>query len=305
MKIAIFCPNLIGDTVMATPTFRALRRGFPGAIAVGRHQAPGGADARRHRLVRRVDPLRPSVAQRVNSEPSRCCERSEGLGSTWRSCCRTRSGLRWMAWLAGIPRRVGYERHGRGILLTDVLHHPLDAHGRRLPAPIVEAYLKLARHLGCPVDRSGSSWPRRRPTRPPPTGPCAELGIDDGDRIVCLNTGGAFGPAKNWPTGHFADLARRLAEQSGVHVLVLCGPRERENAREIVAAARSRPRGQPGRSGAGHRPDESLRPPLGALDHDRLGPAALRRGVRHAGDHAVRADITSHGRERITAWHGM
>ena len=31
MKIAVFCPNLIGDTVMATPAFRALRRGFPDA----------------------------------------------------------------------------------------------------------------------------------------------------------------------------------------------------------------------------------------------------------------------------------
>ncbi len=35
MKIAVFCPNLIGDTVMATPTFRALRQGFPGATLVG------------------------------------------------------------------------------------------------------------------------------------------------------------------------------------------------------------------------------------------------------------------------------
>ncbi len=31
MKIAVFCPNLIGDTVMATPTFRALRARFPDA----------------------------------------------------------------------------------------------------------------------------------------------------------------------------------------------------------------------------------------------------------------------------------
>ena len=31
MKIAVFCPNLIGDTVMATPAFRALRRGFSDA----------------------------------------------------------------------------------------------------------------------------------------------------------------------------------------------------------------------------------------------------------------------------------
>ena len=29
MKIVVFCPNLIGDTVMATPAFRALRRHFP------------------------------------------------------------------------------------------------------------------------------------------------------------------------------------------------------------------------------------------------------------------------------------
>ena len=34
MKIAVFCPNLIGDTVMATPTFRACA-GFPGATIVG------------------------------------------------------------------------------------------------------------------------------------------------------------------------------------------------------------------------------------------------------------------------------
>ena len=27
MKVVVFCPNLIGDTVMATPVLRALRRG--------------------------------------------------------------------------------------------------------------------------------------------------------------------------------------------------------------------------------------------------------------------------------------
>ena len=27
----------------------------------------------------------------------------------------------WIAWLADIPRRVGYVRHGRGLLLTDRL----------------------------------------------------------------------------------------------------------------------------------------------------------------------------------------
>ena len=35
MHIVVFCPNLIGDAVMATPTFRALRRGLAGATIVG------------------------------------------------------------------------------------------------------------------------------------------------------------------------------------------------------------------------------------------------------------------------------
>ncbi len=143
-----------------------------------------------------------------------------------------------VARLAGIPRRLGYQRHGRAVLLTDVLHHATDEQGRRIPSPIVETYLKLARHLGCPVgSHAASSWPRRRPTRPRPI---------------------ARGPSSAWPgqsqssastraepsarprtglSGTSPSLARRLVAESAVRVLVLCGPGERENARAIVATA--------------------------------------------------------------------
>ena len=53
------------------------------------------------------------------------------------------------------------------------------------------------------------------------------------------------------PSEHFAELARRLAEQSGVSVLVLCGPDEREPARQIVAAAGHPRVAQPGRQQLG------------------------------------------------------
>ena len=55
--------------------------------------------------------------------------------------------------------------------------------------------------------------------------------------IVCLNPGGAFGAAKHWPVASFAELARRIAVELGQQVLVLCGPSEREQAREIVQLA--------------------------------------------------------------------
>jgi heptosyltransferase II len=55
--------------------------------------------------------------------------------------------------------------------------------------------------------------------------------------IVCLNPGGAFGAAKHWPVESFAALARRIADELGRTVLVLCGPAERDDALEIVRQA--------------------------------------------------------------------
>lgn len=40
MKIAIVCPNWVGDAVMATPTLRALRRRFAEAEIVGLVRSP-------------------------------------------------------------------------------------------------------------------------------------------------------------------------------------------------------------------------------------------------------------------------
>ncbi len=236
MKIAVFCPNLIGDTVMATPTFRALRRGFPGAMlsAVIRPQvAPtlDGTDWFDEWIL--FDHRSEDAGQRMVSVVRRLRNSRFDLAVLLPNSFR--SAL--VARLAGIRRRLGYERHGRGLLLTDFLHHTVDADGRRLPTPIVDTYLNLARHLGCPVESSRLELATTPADEAAADRAWAGLGLVADDPVVCLNTGGAFGPAKNWPTEHFADLARRLVEQSGVRVLVLCGPRERENAREIVAAA--------------------------------------------------------------------
>jgi hypothetical protein len=68
-------------------------------------------------------------------------------------------------------------------------------------------------------------------------GAWSALGLVGDAPVVCLNTGGAFGPAKNWPVEHFASLAHRLADEGGFAVLVVCGPSERDAARAIAARA--------------------------------------------------------------------
>lgn len=242
MKIAVFCPNWVGDLVMATPALRALRRQFSNdeIVAVAR---PYVADV--------LDGL--DLVDRVLLHNPRPGARSPGHGSLgvrgWQFARRlraerfdlavlfpnsSRSAL-W-AWISGARRRVGFAREGRGWLLTD----SLPCRNRHEPHPVIDDYLRLVEHLGC-----------RNLTRKTElaTSPAAErqlrefwkrqrLGDHAARGLVCLNPGGAFGAAKHWPVASFAQLASQLATDLDKRVLVLCGPAERNQAREIVRLAR-------------------------------------------------------------------
>jgi heptosyltransferase-2 len=233
MKIGVFLPNWIGDAVMATPTLRALRTHFLTAeiVAVAR---PYVAD-----VLAGLD----SVDRVITCNPrGRGCEQNG-----WRLARRLfheqfhtlvllpnsmRSAL--TAWFSRAPQRVGFARDGRTLLLT----HPVWPKPKSTPHPVLDEYLRLTEPLGCrprsrqtelcvlPEDEAALAafWKTQPGGRPQ-------------SEIIALNPGGAFGAAKHWPTPHFVELARRLARDGDRTVLVLCGPDERETAREIVAGA--------------------------------------------------------------------
>jgi heptosyltransferase-2 len=138
--------------------------------------------------------------------------------------------------MGGIRERVGYDRSPRGLLLTKKLSEPRRS-GRRIPTPIVESYLRLARTIGCAGESLRTELFTTHDDEAAADQVLANLGLRAERRTVCLNTGGAFGPAKSWPEPHFAALARRLADDADVSVLVVCGPEERGPARAIVHEA--------------------------------------------------------------------
>lgn len=232
MRILVICPNWVGDAVMATPALRAIRRRFPHASLIGLMR-PVIADT--------LEGL-PYFDERLTWRP-RSPLRSERTWSILRALRREPIALAvllpnsiraaLMARGCGAERRVGYRRDGRGWLLTELLDPPR-SQGKFKPTPMVDYYLELAYHVGCArevrrlelqttvgdEDAADQVWRR--------------AGLFTAPRVVVLNTGGAFGPAKNWPAGHFAELARRFVADAGTHVLVLCGPNERAMARDIV-----------------------------------------------------------------------
>lgn len=236
MTIVVFCPNLVGDTVMATPAVRTLRQSFPDARLLGvikPHVAPTldgnpwfddlilfdpkSQDRQKRSL---------AVRSRLRSERPDVCLL---LPNSFRSAL--------LAFSARIPRRVGYARGGRGVLLTDPLTVPRNAEGGRLPVPIVEYYLALVRRLGCRVESVRPELATTAADESAADRAWSALGLTPDRPVVCLNTGGAFGPAKSWPAPYFSTLARRLVDEAGVRVLVVCGPSERSAAREIVGGA--------------------------------------------------------------------
>ncbi|HEY1380867.1 MAG TPA: lipopolysaccharide heptosyltransferase II [Gemmataceae bacterium] len=234
MHVAIFLPNWVGDVAMATPAIHALRQRYPGArfLAVLKPYVAGLLDGspwfdgliyadkcggpRRGTL---------AVARRLLAEE---IDLAVLFTNTFRSALA--------AWLGRCRRRIGYARRGRGWTLTDALAPIRDAAGVLTPSPIIDAYNRLAERAGATPDRHV-----RLATTPRQEAAAHQVwrrtGLDQHREVVCLNPGAAFGSSKHWSVPSFAELARRLVRARGCGVLVLCGPGERDMARQIVAGA--------------------------------------------------------------------
>ena len=234
MNIALFCPNWIGDVVMATPAMTALRRHFIGARFVGIMKPyvagvlEGGDwfDTRYFTQGKSWPTNMGSVAWNLRREQI-------DLAVLFPNSFRTAL----TAWLGGCKRIVGFARDRRTWMLTDRLTSLRGPDGNFLPTPIIDDYNRLVEHLGCP-------WPGHRMTLHTTDADeehtdriWQQFAFGQDRRVIALNPGAAFGAAKHWPEAYFAVVARRWAEEAGADVLVLCGPNERDMARRIVAQA--------------------------------------------------------------------
>ncbi len=133
-------------------------------------------------------------------------------------------------WLARIPRRVGYAGEGRPLLLNRRLANPPQTAAHRMP--MVAFYAALA--------GPGVVAPDARP----------RLALDGALRAATLTRlalkarqywvfapGAEYGPAKRWPSAHYATLARQLHAQHRLPVLLLGSGKEADIADEIAALA--------------------------------------------------------------------
>jgi heptosyltransferase-2 len=130
-----------------------------------------------------------------------------------------------LPWLAGIPRRVGYQGEGRYVLLNRRLPNPPDR------PPMVAFYSALAGGPPPPSERPRLQFDQATLVRV-----TAAAGVVPG-AYWAFAPGAEYGPAKCWPAAHYAQLARALHARAGQPVLLLGSGKEAALCEEIAAAA--------------------------------------------------------------------
>ena len=146
----------------------------------------------------------------------------------------------WIAWRSGARERIGYVGDARSWLLTKRIRPPRAA-SDGAPCSAIDAYMQLAEAAGCPREPANLELAITAEEERAAEAVWRQLELPAGERVVILNSGGAYGLAKHWPAEHFADLARRIVSRRR---------RELDRARQLwTRRAPDRPRD---RHRAGH-----------------------------------------------------
>lgn len=232
-RILVRAPNWVGDVVMATPAFRALRARFPRAeitVQVRDAIAPllTGApwfDAR----VDVVSHRRGILATLAEGRALRTHRFDLGI------CLPDSVSSALLMRAAGVREIVGHARGLHGLLLHRPVAPARGAQGGRFVARERQV-LGLAAAAGAPSDDTRLELFTTAEEEEEAVAALATAGVSPDEGWVALAPGAAYGPSKCWPPGHFARLSESLSRH-GLRAVLVGAPGEREASARVVAAA--------------------------------------------------------------------
>jgi heptosyltransferase-2 len=212
--------NWLGDAVMSLPAIRVIRQAFPRAqiTVVAR---PWVADL--YLRERAIDRVIPYTAQRGWRAKREFANRLKAERFDGAILLQNAFDAALMAWMAGIPERVGYNRDGRRLLLTHAIAVPEPGD---IPRHERFYYLELTRRAGL-IERLPAADPIRLDgidaAREAGMAHLAALNIRCAP--VGVSPGAAYGNAKRWLPDRFAETAAAAADGSPVLLFGSAGER--------------------------------------------------------------------------------
>jgi lipopolysaccharide heptosyltransferase II len=239
-RILLILPTWVGDVVMATPFVNSLFQRFPQAqitLLMNRHLhpllegSPWVEDCEFWAPRKKTPEARQEQRALLQRLKSRQFDLAVMLPNSLRSA--------WLSFRAGATRRVGFNRDGRGLLLTDRIPVPNKTSDGYEPLPLCDYYAVLANALGMehPGDQlslfltdDASVAVERR---------LAVEGVKPEQPLVVLCPGANFGASKCWDPQRFAAVGDRLVAQNNAAIVISPGPGEEPLAEAIRDAMQS------------------------------------------------------------------
>jgi heptosyltransferase-2 len=228
-RIVVRATNWVGDAVMSLPALRAIRERFPQAhIAVLARPWVAGLYSR-EKFADRVIPYsgaRRRMASQLRRERFDCAIL---LPNSFDAAL--------VAWLAGIPERIGYRGDGRRMLLTRAVPKPVPGD---IPRHQRFYYLEMLRRSGILEE-----LPALEAIRLEGGGQARDAGLARfqalglAGPIVGVSPGAAYGNAKRWLPERFAEAASRVAAELGATVALFGSRSERERSEEVAGMVRA------------------------------------------------------------------
>ncbi len=214
MKIVVRAPNWIGDSVLALPALNTLKKNFPDAqIWVAAREWVKDIFTQGN-LFEGILPLRKQSGMKALLESSRKVKELHfDLGILFTNSFA--SAL--LFFLARIPERWGYEKDGRGLLLTKRISvqksedRPHQAH----------YYLDLLYRSGLKRCSEDLAFLLDQEERVRTGDWLKSLGIHPKDKIIVINPGAYYGSAKRWPAKKYAELAILLQKNASASILLV------------------------------------------------------------------------------------
>lgn len=235
MKIVVRVPNWMGDCIFSIPALQSLHKNWPHAqIWVA---APPG--------VKDLFTLFPFI-QEVISIPHPLSLKDFSIVSRKLQQHRFHSGFLFtnsfssalLFFLSKTPRRWGYIRDGRGLILTKGVKTP----SQKEASHQVYYYLNLLSGLGLKTDPPHElNLPLSPRVEKESASLLSSLNMNPDKPMVAFHPGAHYGPSKRWPPSRFAHLARLLQEKHQANILFLGSSGEISICDSIISSLRVKP----------------------------------------------------------------
>ena len=220
MKLLIRATNWVGDAIMALPALLAVRARFPEAeisilalpYVADIYRGQGVADELigydrkgEHAGIR-------GIAKLAALLKAKKFEKALLLQNAFDAA--------WIAWRAGIPERIGYDRDARGFLLTKAIRVP---RAGEIPAHEKYYYLELLKRAGwidaIPEVAEISLKITHEQARQADEA-LQSFGSKAGAVRIAVGAGASYGSAKCWPPERFAAALNQLVKERDAEVLL-------------------------------------------------------------------------------------